>query len=239
MASNLIEGIVISVLWQFPYNSRMSNSRPSRLNVADRFIIEADKALRTISGADQGLSRPSPAETAQAKPLSEKDREHAAGLMRVNHSGEVCAQALYQGQALTANLAEVREEMQQAAAEEVDHLQWCDKRLKELDSQPSVLNPLWYALSFGIGAGAGLISDKISLGFVAATEEQVCKHLEGHLHTLPQDDHKSRAVVEQMLEDERKHGHSALEAGGKNFPPIVKSLMTGISALMTKTSYKV
>lgn len=217
----------------------MSQYSKKQLSSLDRLIVEADKALRAVSGTKQTPKRASPAtEVAEAK-LEEKDREHAAGLMRVNHTGEVCAQALYQGQALTANLAEVRREMQQAAAEEIDHMQWCDERLRQLNSQPSVLNPLWYALSFGIGAGAGLIGDKVSLGFVAATEEQVSKHLEGHLQTLPQDDEKSRAIVEQMLEDERKHGHSALTAGGQEFPATVKALMTGISKLMTKTAYKI
>ena len=217
----------------------MSQYSKNQLSSLDRLIVEADKALRAVSGTKQTPKRASPAtEVAEAK-LEEKDREHAAGLMRVNHTGEVCAQALYQGQALTANLAEVRREMQQAAAEEIDHMQWCDERLRQLNSQPSVLNPLWYALSFGIGAGAGLIGDKVSLGFVAATEEQVSKHLEGHLQTLPQDDEKSRAIVEQMLEDERKHGHSALTAGGQEFPATVKALMTGISKLMTKTAYKI
>ena len=216
----------------------MTESQNRHYTLSDRLLLEADKALRTITGASQAVSRPSPAKDCDERKLSDVDREHAAGLMRVNHTGEVCAQALYQGQALTANLTEVREEMRQAAIEEVDHLQWCDDRLRELDSQPSLLNPLWYALSFGIGAGAGLIGDKISLGFVAATEEQVCEHLEGHLQTLPKDDQKSRAIVKQMLIDERKHGHSALTAGGKDFPPTVKSFMTTLSKLMTKTSYR-
>ncbi len=217
----------------------MTTQSNRRYTLADRLLMEADKALRTISGADQAVTRPSPAQNLDSDPLSEQDRQHAAGLMRVNHTGEVCAQALYQGQALTAELESVREEMDHAAKEEIDHLQWCDKRLQELNSQPSVLNPFWYAMSFGIGAGAGLIGDKISLGFVAATEEQVSKHLEEHLQTLPVEDKKSRAVVEQMLIDERQHGHSALAAGGKDFPPVVKSLMTSVSKVMTKISYKI
>lgn len=220
-----------------PQQQSQSSSR--HYSLVDRLLMEADKALRTVGGTTQALTRPSPANKSDDHALSESDRQHAAGLMRVNHTGEVCAQALYQGQALTANLAEVREEMQQAAAEEIDHLQWCDERLKQLDSKSSVLNPLWYTLSFGIGAGAGLIGDKISLGFVAATEEQVSKHLESHLQSLPQDDHKSRAIIEQMLIDERKHGHKALEAGGHNFPAPVKTLMTAVSKLMTKISYKI
>jgi ubiquinone biosynthesis monooxygenase Coq7 len=158
--------------------------------------------------------------------------------MRVNHAGEVCAQALYQGQALTAKLPAVREEMEHAADEEIDHLAWCQERLQQLDSHPSLLNPLWYGLSFGIGAAAGKISDRISLGFVAATEDQVCKHLEDHLQRLPEQDERSRAVVEQMLVDEEKHAHSALNAGGMRFPAPVKGLMTLVSKAMTKTSYR-
>lgn len=217
----------------------MSKENFRHYSLADRLLLEADRALRTVTSTKQSVTRPSPADQANDSAMSTEERQHAAGLMRVNHTGEVCAQALYQGQALTANLESVREEMQAAADEEVDHLEWCGKRLAELDSKPSALNPLWYGLSFGIGATAGLIGDKISLGFVAATEEQVCQHLEGHLQSLPQDDKKSRAIVEQMLIDERKHGHSALDAGGTDFPAPIKSLMTGISKVMTKVTYKI
>jgi ubiquinone biosynthesis monooxygenase Coq7 len=158
--------------------------------------------------------------------------------MRVNHAGEVCAQALYQGQALTAKLPEVGEQMEHAAAEEIDHLAWCEERIQELGGRTSALNPLWYAMSFGIGAGAGLISDKLSLGFVAATEDQVCAHLQLHLEELPGNDQKSRAIVEQMLEDEARHAQSALDAGGHQFPAPVKKLMTLVSAAMTGSSYR-
>lgn len=216
-----------------PYNPSLR-----QLSLIDRLLIQGDHALRTISGAQAPGARPTPAMDLDEAPMDDVEREHAAGLMRVNHSGEVCAQALYQGQALTASLPGVRAEMELAAEEEIDHLQWCEERLEELHSRPSVLNPLWYALSFGIGAGAGLISDRISLGFVAATEDQVCAHLEGHLNTLPVQDQKSRAVVEQMLVDERKHGHAALNAGGVNFPAPVKVLMTGVSRVMTTISYR-
>lgn len=157
--------------------------------------------------------------------------------MRVNHAGEVCAQALYRGQALTAKLPTVREEMKQAADEEVDHLAWCEERLHQLDSHTSLLNPLWYSLSFCIGAGAGLINDRLSLGFVAATEDQVCNHLKSHLQKLPEQDQKSRAVVAQMLKDEAKHAHAAIKAGGITFPQTVKTLMTAASKAMTKSSY--
>lgn len=209
-----------------------------QLTVVDQFILQADRALRTLADATQHAERRSPAEEYPDADFSESEKRHAAGLMRVNHSGEVCAQALYQGQALTAKLPTVREEMEKAAAEEIDHLVWCQKRLDELDSHTSYLNPLWYGLSFAIGAGAGLVSDKVSLGFVAATEDQVCKHLEKHLGELPPQDEKSRAVVGQMLRDEARHAEMALSAGGYNFPAPVKGLMTLVSRAMTKTSYR-
>jgi ubiquinone biosynthesis monooxygenase Coq7 len=159
--------------------------------------------------------------------------------MRVNHTGEVCAQALYQGQALTAKLPTVRDEMQQAAAEEVDHLVWCEQRLRELESRPSLLNPAWYGLSFALGAVAGAISDKVSLGFVAATEERVCNHLRDHLKSLPEEDRKSRLIVQKMLEDEQRHGDKALQAGGSEFPRQVKDAMTVVSQVMTRSSYRI
>lgn len=215
-----------------------ANTPLRQFSLIDRLLIQGDHALRTISGSETVSSRPSPAKSLEERELSETERQHAAGLMRVNHSGEVCAQALYQGQSTTALLPGVRAEMELAALEEVDHLQWCEERLVQLHSRPSMLNPLWYGLSFGIGAGAGLISDKISLGFVAATEDQVCKHLEEHLLSLPEQDEKSRAVVEQMLIDERKHGHNALQAGGTQFPTLVKLAMTGVSKVMTTISYR-
>jgi ubiquinone biosynthesis monooxygenase Coq7 len=208
------------------------------LSFIDQLVATADNALRTLAPQQQATSRPTPAASAPIKPsLSESEKRHAAGLMRVNHSGEVCAQALYQGQAMTAKLPKVRQEMEHAAQEEVDHLAWCEDRLKALNSQPSLLNPLWYAVSFGIGAGAGLISDRLSLGFVAATEELVCEHLSSHLESLPQQDTASKAVVSQMLEDEGVHARKALEAGGLPFPPPVKHAMTLVSRVMTKASY--
>ncbi|WP_237068594.1 2-polyprenyl-3-methyl-6-methoxy-1,4-benzoquinone monooxygenase [Microbulbifer guangxiensis] len=209
-----------------------------RLTGLDRLLIQADRALRTLSPGTPSHGRPSPAQSVQEAELSDSERRHAAGLMRVNHSGEVCAQALYQGQALTARLPEVRGEMERAADEEIDHLAWCDQRLRELDSRPSLLNPLWYGLSYGLGAAAGKISDRVSLGFVAATEEQVCKHLESHLQRLPAQDAKSRAVVEQMRIDEEEHGHAALEAGGTRFPAPVRGVMTLVSKVMTSLSYR-
>lgn len=205
----------------------------------DKLIINADRALRTLAAGNQMTSeRPSPALSFQEAKLAEIERKKSAALMRVNHTGEVCAQALYQGQALTAKLPDVRAEMEKAAKEEIDHLVWCQERIDSLGGHTSYLNPLWYGLSFAIGASAGLVSDKVSLGFVAATEDQVCKHLEDHLQKLPQDDVKSRAVVEQMLEDEARHADMALSAGGYHFPAPVKGLMTLISKAMTTSSYR-
>ncbi|MEX1034094.1 MAG: 2-polyprenyl-3-methyl-6-methoxy-1,4-benzoquinone monooxygenase [Cellvibrionaceae bacterium] len=216
-----------------------AQTQPLRqLSWIDRMLIRGDHALRTVAGTQSTALRPSPAQPVEDATLEDGERRHAAGLMRVNHSGEVCAQALYQGQSMTAALPGVRAEMELAAQEEVDHLLWCEERLAQLHSGPSILNPLWYGLSFGLGAGAGLISDKISLGFVAATEDQVCYHLEGHLRSLPTADGKSRAIVEQMLIDERKHGHNALQAGGTEFPTVIKLMMTGISKVMTTISYR-
>jgi ubiquinone biosynthesis monooxygenase Coq7 len=213
--------------------------RQRRLSLLDRVITEADTVMRTITNGGQAAARPSPAQGHADTELSDRERRHAAGLMRVNHTGEVCAQALYQGQALTAKLPTVRDEMEQAAAEEVDHLVWCEQRLRELDSRPSVLNPAWYGLSFALGAVAGAISDKVSLGFVAATEERVCDHLRDHLKSLPEDDRKSRLIVQKMLEDEQRHGDKALQAGGSEFPRQVKDAMSVVSQVMTRSSYRI
>ncbi len=210
-----------------------------QLTRVDQLISGLDRALRTLAAPAPAPQRPSPAEALDSGPLDDSERRHAAGLMRVNHSGEVCAQALYQGQALTAKLAEVRADMEQAASEEIDHLAWCEQRLAQLGSRPSLLNPLWYGLSFGIGAGAGLVSDKLSLGFVAATEQQVCAHLDDHLAALPETDHASRAVVAAMRADEADHAESALQAGGWQFPAPVLRAMSGVSKLMTQASYRV
>lgn len=209
------------------------------LSGLDRLLIQADRALRTLSPGEPCHGRPSPARAEAEAELSSAERRHAAGLMRVNHSGEVCAQALYQGQALTAKLPKVRGEMARAADEEIDHLAWCEQRLQALDSRPSWLNPLWYGLSFGLGATAGKIGDHISLGFVAATEEQVCQHLQNHLEKLPSQDKKSRAVVKQMLIDEEEHAHAALAAGGRRFPGPVKGLMSLVAKVMTSASYRI
>lgn len=213
--------------------------RKRRHSLIDRFITEADAALRTITNSGHSPTRLSPADDHSEAELSEEQRKHVAGLMRINHTGEVCAQALYQGQALTAKLPNVRQEMQHAAAEEIDHLVWCEERLRELGSHTSVLNPAWYGMSFALGAVAGAIGDSVSLGFVAATEERVCNHLKEHLKQLPEDDRKSQLILQQMLEDEQRHGENALQAGGSEFPVPLKDAMTTVSRLMTETAYRI
>lgn len=212
----------------------------SRANsLLDRAVLSLDRALKTLSPGSVRAHRTNPAQGEQEAELNTKDQKHIAGLMRINHTGEVCAQALYQGQAMTAQLDTVKAAMELAAEEEVDHLAWCEDRLRELGSRTSVLNPAFYAMSFGLGAVAGLVGDKWSLGFVAATEEQVCKHLSDHLEQLPEGDDKSRLILEAMLLDEAEHATSALEAGGVDFSPRMKELMTLVSGVMTKTSYRI
>jgi 3-demethoxyubiquinol 3-hydroxylase len=202
----------------------------------DKLIHSFDQALRSLVPGSTSAQRENPGNQSEAQ-LAVSEARHVAGLMRVNHSGEVCAQALYHGQALTAKLPNVRKEMEQAAIEEQDHLAWCEDRLKELDSVPSLLNPVWYSLSFGMGAIAGIAGDKYSLGFVAETERQVSMHLEHHISQLPEQDERSRKILVQMNEDELHHRDTALNAGGVDLPLPVRIAMTGISKLMTKTSY--
>ena len=210
-----------------------------KLSVLDQIITQIDDAIRTVLSDAPLPDRPSPANTVNDADLSQSERERALGLMRVNHTGEICAQALYQGQALTAKLPNVREQMKEAASEEIDHLAWCEDRINELGGRTSLLNPVFYTLSFGLGASAGIISDKLSLGFVAATEDQVCDHLQSHLEQLPKDDLKSRAVVKEMLADEERQAQAALDAGGYDFPIPVKKFMTLVSTIMTKGSYRI
>lgn len=202
----------------------------------DKLIHSFDQALRSLVPGTTSAQRENPAQPVETH-LTVSDARHVAGLMRVNHSGEVCAQALYHGQAMTAKLPNVRREMEQAAIEEQDHLAWCEDRLKELDSHTSLLNPVWYGLSFCMGAIAGIAGDKYSLGFVAETERQVSMHLQHHISQLPPQDERSRRILEQMNEDELHHRDTALNAGGVDLPVPVKIAMTGISKLMTKTSY--
>ena len=205
----------------------------------DRLLLQADAALRTLVPNSSHAGRPSPAILEPESTLEPAQARHTAGLMRINHTGEVCAQALYQGQALTAKLPEIRESMEQAAEEEVDHLVWCEQRIRELGSQTSLLNPVFYGLSFAIGAGAGAISDKVSLGFVAATEQQVCKHLDDHLQQIPKSDRKSRAILEQMRIDEEEHANNALDAGGYRFPAPIKFGMSLMAKVMTSSTYRI
>ena len=205
----------------------------------DRLLLQADAALRTLVPNSSHASRPSPALVEPHSTVDAQHTKHIAGLMRINHTGEVCAQALYQGQALTAKLPHIREQMEHAAEEEVDHLVWCEQRIHELGSHTSVLNPLFYGLSFAIGATAGAISDTVSLGFVAATEEQVCKHLDDHLQHIPADDPKSRAILQQMRLDEEEHANVALDAGGYRFPAPIKFGMSLMAKVMTASTYRI
>jgi ubiquinone biosynthesis monooxygenase Coq7 len=205
----------------------------------DHFLINADQAVRTIFGRPQITERPDPATNITEAELSDADRKLVAGLMRVNHAGEVSAQGLYQGQALTARLPEVREKMERAALEENDHLDWCERRVHELGERVSLLNPLWYAGSFAIGAIAGLAGDKWSLGFVAETEHQVVRHLDDHLAQLPPQDQKSRAIIEQMKTDEAHHATVALEHGGAPLPEPIKKVMALTSKVMTETAFRI
>lgn len=204
----------------------------------DRFIVEFDKGLRTLFAPAQTV-RPLPGRELMETPLSAADKKLSGALMRVNHSGEICAQALYQGQALTAREPAIQQALQQAAWEETEHLNWCEQRIRDLGSHKSFLNPLWYTGSLAIGALAGALGDKWNLGFLAETEHQVSRHLEGHLARLPAQDVKSRAVLAQMKEDEEKHATTALEHGGAPLPAPVRAAMRLSSKMMTKTAYLV
>lgn len=203
----------------------------------DRVIEQFDQALHTVFGPTPKPVRNNPASVKEDVELKASERELSGRLMRINHAGEICAQALYQGQAATARLPEVRGKMEQAAQEENDHLAWTEERIRELSGHTSYLNPLWYTGSFAIGALAGVIGDKWSLGFVAETEKQVVKHLEGHLQRLPTEDHKSRAILEQMRDDEGRHATVAIESGGAGLPEPVRQAMRYTSKIMTRTAY--
>ncbi len=205
----------------------------------DRFIIEFDTALRSVVGGAHA-HRLTPGSEVQATGLLDAhERAHAAGLMRVNHVGEVCAQALYQAQKLVARNPEIQQMLDHSGQEEMDHLAWCETRLQELGSHTSYLNPIWYAGSFAIGLLAGLAGDKWSLGFVAETEKQVENHLESHLEKLPKIDDRSRAIVDQMRIDEIEHGQAAISAGGVALPEPIKRAMQAMSKVMTTTAYKI
>ena len=204
----------------------------------ERLIAEFDRALRTVSGVAQA-SRPSPGDAAPEAQLTAHDRSHAAALMRVNHVGEVCAQALYQGQALTARDPHARQALERAAGEEEDHLAWSAQRIAELGGRTSLLNPLWYAGAFTIGTIAGALGDRWNLGFLAETERQVEEHLSGHLQRLPQADSRTRVVVEAMRADEAQHRDTALEMGAAELPRPVKRAMRLASGFMTRIAYYV
>jgi ubiquinone biosynthesis monooxygenase Coq7 len=202
----------------------------------DRLIIGFDKGLRTLFAPAQSLRR-TPGDELPDADMPAPRRTLAAALMRVNHSGEICAQALYQGQALTARDSEAKEALERAALEETEHLAWTERRIRELGGRKSVLNPLWYAGSFAVGAAAGLLGDKWNLGFLAETEQQVVKHLDGHLQVLPEEDRKSRAIVEQMKDDEARHATTALKHGGAELPAPAKFAMRLSSKVMTQTAF--
>jgi len=208
-------------------------------NLIDRWIQHADQALRVTLGPPPANTQPSPAGDTPEIALSESERRHAAALMRINHTGEVCAQALYAGQAATARSDKVRTEMAEAAREEEDHLAWCAERLDELQDRPSLLNPVWYAGSFSIGALAGLAGDRWSLGFVEATERQVEAHLDSHLETLPAPDQRSRAIVRQMKDDEARHADMAVEQGARTLPAPIQGVMALTAGLMKAVAYRI
>ncbi len=203
----------------------------------DRAIVHFDSALRTLFGKPFVTEREYPAQAFAEIELSGEERQRAGRLMRVNHSGEVCAQALYQGQALTARASAVRDKLERSAREENDHLAWCDARLRELDSRKSLLNPLWYGGSFALGAIAGLSGDSWSLGFVVETERQVEDHLAEHIARLPLADQRSRVILEQMKRDEIHHADVARDAGAAELPDPVKWVMKAVSKVMTRGAY--
>lgn len=208
-----------------------------QLTPLDRLLASANNALRTVAAPAGHSARPNPARHVLEANLDFRQKAHAAGLMRVNHAGEVCAQALYQGHAAVARDKSIEAQMQQAADEEFDHLAWCEERIGELGEDVSKLSPFWYAGAFAIGAASGILGDKWSLGFIAETEKQVCAHLDSHLEGLPEEDAKSRAIVEQMRDEEEEHGDNAIEAGAAELPMPVKRLMQMTAKIMTKTAY--
>ncbi len=214
------------------------NAIKRNLTTADHLILNFDQALRTLFGRPLVTERPNPAEACTHSELPESQRDHVARLMRINHTGEVCAQALYQGQALTARKPEVKRAMERSAREENDHLAWCEERVEELGGRLSLLNPFWYAGSFALGAAAGLAGDKWSLGFVSETEKQVEGHLDEHLAQVPESDCRTRAILEQMKEDEIRHGRKARAHGGVELPGPVKLAMKLMSKVMTTTVYR-
>jgi len=215
------------------------NPAPARrMSLADRLIQELDRGLRTVAAANVS-ARPFPDEGVEETVRDPATRKHAGALMRVNHAGEIAAQALYHGQALTARNPDVRRQMLDAARDETDHLAWCERRVKELDSRTSLLAPVWYAASFAIGAMAGLSGDRTSLGFVEETEKQVVEHLDSHLHELPPGDQRSRRIVAQMKADEDRHAGDARNRGAVGLPRPIRELMRRTARVMTRTAYRI
>ena len=207
-----------------------------RLPSLDELIVAFDKGLRTVFAPAQSV-RPTPGASLPESGLTETEKAHAAALMRVNHAGEICAQALYQGQALTARNPGAKAALERAAREETEHLAWTERRIAELGGRKSLLNPAWYAGSFALGALAGLAGDRWNLGFLAETERQVVAHLGGHLLRLPEEDSRSRAIVETMREDEARHATSAVGHGAADLPEPAKAAMRLSSKVMTETAF--
>jgi ubiquinone biosynthesis monooxygenase Coq7 len=203
----------------------------------NRFIIEFDKGLKTLAATAHSV-RPYPDQNVSlSTELNSTEKRHAAALMRINHCGEVCAQALYNGQALTTKNPQTVRALEQASKEETEHLAWCERRIQELGGRTSLLNPIWYVSSFTLGAIAGALGDKWNLGFLAETESQVGVHLNQHLDALPANDDKSRAILEQMKIDEAEHAATAIHLGGAELPSPIKAAMQGMSKVMTSTTY--
>lgn len=210
-----------------------------KLSVIDQFIQHIENGLKAVHASAQGTGRPHPAANCAHTALSGSEKKHSAALMRVNHTGEIAAQALYNGQAIGAKNREVKERLELSALEETDHLAWCKQRVEQLGESTSLLGPMWYWGSFSIGVIAGLSGDKWSLGFIKETEDQVAAHLQGHLKSLPVADTCSRAIVEQMILDEQHHGEVAMSLGGEVLPDAVKGLMRATSKVMTSVSYRI
>jgi ubiquinone biosynthesis monooxygenase Coq7 len=208
------------------------------MTALDRAIVEFDRALRALVGAHRA-ARPYPAEGVAEAPLAESERQHAAALMRVNHVGEICAQALYQGQALASRKPRVRAALERAAREEGDHLEWSARRVQELGGRTSLLNPLWYLGSFALGLAAGFAGERWNLGFLAETERQVEAHLSGHLEHLPAQDARTRAVVAAMREDEVRHRTSAISLGAAELPEAARQAMRAAAKLMTSVAHRI
>ncbi len=216
----------------------MTGMHSRNLTPLDRLLVGLNNALRTVAAPAGQAPRANPAADVDEASLDEGQKAHAAGLMRVNHAGEVAAQGLYQGHAVVARNRNVEAQMQKAADEEFDHLAWCEQRLGELGEEPSRLSPVWYAGAFAIGALSGALDDKWSLGFIAETERQVCDHLDSHLDKLPAEDARSRAIVTTMRDEEAEHGQNAIAAGAAELPRPVKKLMQATAKLMTTTAYR-